>query len=155
MLIQYFIELVRWLISLLQKADFPALYIIFSQSSKGGKSGIEGKCVCSVLSVQWASCYWVLLADIHTKTSCCGSRWCFFKFCSCTERQHLGSIPDHLSSVNTQQLASRVYALCAQIQGENLYCRRVSTPTETPAKMCLKKSGCPHFCCSLWAFTLL
>lgn len=41
------------------------------------------------------------------------------RFCSCTERQHLGSVPDHLSSVHTQQLASRVQPLCAQIQGEN------------------------------------
>lgn len=37
-----------------------------------------------------------------------------------TERQHLGSVPDHLSRINTQQLAPGVQPLCTQIQGERL-----------------------------------
>jgi len=39
--------------------------------------------------------------------------------CSCTEGQHLGSIPDHLSCIHAQQLASGVHTLRAQFQGED------------------------------------
>lgn len=38
--------------------------------------------------------------------------------CFYTERQHLGSILNHLSCLHTQQLAPGVQPLCTQIQGE-------------------------------------
>lgn len=55
---------------------------------------------------------------------------------SLTERQHLGSVPDHLSSIHTQQLAPGVQPLRAQIQGESLsqWCVKGPVSYPLPAK---------------------
>lgn len=74
-----------------------------------------------------------LLLGAHTKTTCCYG-WPMFSLSPCTERQHLGSIPDHLSRIHAQQLAPGVHPLCAQIQGEDPWRYWVSTSAETPVK---------------------
>lgn len=88
-------------------------------------------------------------ARSHIKNTTCWGGWRRILFsCSCTERQHLGSVPDHLSCIHTQQLASGVHPLCAQIQGENPWRCWVSAAAENLQKTtttCLQESWLPYF----------